>query len=80
MADWAWSFNFIVFITLAIWARRAPAIPTTIGFLLYACFLGNQAHRSLDLLKTAWILKLPVVFLLTTALVCAYVCRAETKK
>jgi hypothetical protein len=75
--DWAFSSSFLLFIALGIWARWTPAVPATIGFLLYAAYLGMQAVVSLDLLWSGWIFKLPAAVLLTIALVCGFVCRGE---
>ena len=73
--DWAFSANFLIFCALGIWARWSPAIPGTIGFFLYAAYLGMQASISRDLLWCGWILKLPVAVLLTIALVCGFASR-----
>jgi hypothetical protein len=80
-ADWAFSLNFLVFVALGVWARWVPAAPAAIGFLLYAVYLGAQASLSLDLLRSAWIFKLPVAILLTIALVCAFArCRERSMR
>jgi hypothetical protein len=65
--DWAYSLSFLVFVALGIWARCAPAVPATIGFLLYAAYLGMQAALSLELLRSGWTFKLPTAVFLAIA-------------
>ena len=58
--DWACSLSFLVFVALGFWARWAPAVPATIGFLLY--HVGDDAgvlelQRGLevaDMLAAKW--------------------------
>ena len=69
--DWVITFAFLIYVVLGLWARWAPVVPAFLGFLLYAVFLLAQACRSVELLKTGWLFKLPMVLVLTTALVCA---------
>lgn len=79
LLDWAFSLNFLIFVALAIWARWTPAVPATIGFLLYAAYLGMQAVLSLDLLRSGWIFKLPAAVLLTIALACGFFDRGNQR-
>jgi len=65
------SWSGLFYIALGIAARwlRLPA--ALIGAVLYAAFLGFQASRSMDLLMSGLIFKIPVVILLIVAVVFA---------
>lgn len=65
------SFSGLIFIALGIAARwiRLPA--ALIGAALYAAFLLFQASRSMDLLMSGLIFKIPIVVLLVVAVVFA---------
>ena len=65
------AFSGGIYIALAIVARwlRVPA--ALVGAVLYAAFLVLQASRSMDLLMSGLIFKIPVVILLVVAVVSA---------
>jgi hypothetical protein len=69
--DWAITFSFLVYVVFGVWARWTPVTPAILGFLSYAVFLAIQGRQSIELLKSGWIFKLPMVVLLTIALMCA---------
>ena len=61
------SFSGLIYIALGIAARwiRLPA--ALIGAILYTAFLIFQASRSVDLLMTGLIFKIPIIVLLVVA-------------
>lgn len=71
MYDHIIAFSGLLFITLGIAARwiRMPA--ALIGAVLYGAFLLFQATRSMDLLMTGLIFKIPIVVLLVVAIIFA---------
>ncbi len=65
------SFSGVFYIALGIAARWVRLPAAVIGAVLYAAFLAFQASRSMDLLMTGLIFKIPVVILLVVAVVFA---------
>ena len=65
------SFSGVFYIALGIAARWVRLPAAVIGAVLYAAFLAFQAFRSMDLLMTGLIFKIPVVILLVVAVVFA---------
>lgn len=65
------SFSGLFYIALGIAARWVRLPAAAIGAVLYAAFLAFQASRSMDLLMTGLIFKIPVVILLIVAVVFA---------
>ena len=63
------SFSGVFYIALGIAARWVRLPAALIGAVLYAAFLAFQASRSMDLLMTGLIFKIPVVILLIVAVV-----------
>ncbi len=63
------SFSGVFYIALGIAARWVRLPAAFIGAVLYAAFLAFQASRSMDLLMTGLIFKIPVVILLIVAVV-----------
>lgn len=61
-------FFYVVLGILARWARLPSAV---VGAALYAAFLAFQASRSMDLLMTGLIFKIPIVILLLVAVLFA---------
>lgn len=61
-----------IYLVLAVAARWVPVPAAVIGAVLYAAFLALQASRSLDLLTTGFIFKVPIVILLVLAVVFAW--------
>jgi hypothetical protein len=61
----------IIYILLGFAARRGRVAAALIGAGIYAGFLALQAFRSMDLLMTGLIFKIPVVILLVVAVVFA---------
>jgi hypothetical protein len=69
--DWVITFSGAIYIALGIAARWARFPATIIGAVLYAGFLTLQASRSVDLLMSGLIFKIPIVILLVVAVVFA---------
>jgi hypothetical protein len=61
------AFSGGIYIVLAVAARWVRLPAALIGAVLYAAFLVLQASRSMDLLMTGLIFKIPVVILLIVA-------------
>ena len=69
--DWVIMFSGAIYIVLSIAARWARLPAAVVGAALYATFLLFQASRSVDLLMTGLIFKIPVVILLLVAILSA---------
>jgi len=54
---------------LGIVARWKPLFAALTGTVLYALFLAFQAMRSIELLKSGLIIKIPIVILLIVAVI-----------
>lgn len=65
------SFSGFFYILLGIVARWARLPAAVVGAVLYAAFLAFQASRSMDLLMTGLVFKVPIVVLLVLAVVFA---------
>ena len=65
------SFSGVFYIALGIAARWVRLPAAVVGAVLYAAFLAFQVSRSMDLLMTGLIFKIPVVILLVVAVVFA---------
>jgi len=69
--DWVITYSGAIYIGLSILARQYRLIAAVIGATLYGAFLVFQATRSIELLMSGPIFKVPVVILLLVALVSA---------
>src|SRR5881396_2996682 len=69
--DWVITFSAAIYIALGIAARWVRLPAALIGVGLYAAFLAFQALRSVGLLMSGFIFKIPVVVLLLIAVVFA---------
>ncbi len=69
--DWVITFSSAIYIALGIAARWVRLPVALIGVGLYAAFLAFQALRSVGLLMSGFIFKIPVVVLLLVAVVFA---------
>lgn len=65
------SFSGVFYIVLGIMARWARLPSAIVGAVLYAAFLAFQASRSMDLLMTGLVFKIPIVVLLVVAVLFA---------
>jgi len=65
------AFSGIFYVALGIAARWVRLPAALIGAVLYAALLVLQASRSIDLLMTGLIFKVPIVILLIVAVVSA---------
>ena len=65
------SFSGVFYIALGIAARWVRLPAAVIGAVLYAAFLAFQASRSISLLTTGLIFKIPIVVLLVVAIISA---------
>ncbi|HSY09987.1 MAG TPA: hypothetical protein VK840_03645 [Candidatus Dormibacteraeota bacterium] len=69
LVDWIIAFGGVIYIVLGIVARWKPLFAALTGTVLYALFLAFQAMRSIELLKSGLIIKIPIVILLIVAVI-----------
>jgi len=72
--DWVIAFSGGIYIALGIAARWVRLPAAVVGAVLCATYLIFQATRSIDLLMSGLIIKIPVVILLIVATVSALRC------
>jgi hypothetical protein len=71
LLDWIITFSGVVYVVLGIVARWNPLPAALTGAILYSLFLAFQAMRSIGLLMSGLIIKIPIVILLIVAVIAA---------
>jgi hypothetical protein len=69
--DWFYLGGFALFISMAVWARWSPLVPTLIGAAFYILFLALQVRDIANWRLITWIIHAAITVLFAIAIVAA---------